>query len=428
MPAQQPKKYVDHLKYRRHAFGVERRRNMSKIVLEHGTPLPKAIEYSDIDQSMFNWLDKVVDLAYLGKRIPTYKLFSTQRISEYGQTWKNVDEKGDMVLNFKSLTREPNPQKGENQGPYYNIPGHADISMFYIPVLNDNGTEAFDKYTMKQPFAVNFTYKVSIVTNSYELLNKMNEKMLYEFTAITCYLDVLGHPMPMTLESISDESEYAIDDWKYYSQTFDVKVKGYIFRREDFKVERIPSGITLGATFVSERKPIKQDKPGRRIETMEWGLADSNGVDACGIPYHPSPRDPYPYVDIVEEDTCKRDPEPEFEYKVIKIFIDYGECISSVTFMMDKEIILETLETENVYDFKFLVNCEEMSFDNEVHIYSGDEITVKITRDDLYKPSKMSFTGYDPNDPIPINFHPETPIDEVPKEEDIYIEPNLDDS
>ena len=56
---------------------------MSKIILEHGTPFPKAIEYSDIDMAMFNWVKDHINIAYDGKRLPTYKLYSTQRLSEY---------------------------------------------------------------------------------------------------------------------------------------------------------------------------------------------------------------------------------------------------------------------------------------------------------------------------------------------------------
>ena len=72
----QPKPYLDKMSLRRHAYGTERRRNMSKMILDYGTPLPKPIEYADIDRAMFDWVDKVLDLNYDGKRLPTYKLSS----------------------------------------------------------------------------------------------------------------------------------------------------------------------------------------------------------------------------------------------------------------------------------------------------------------------------------------------------------------
>ena len=73
----------------------------------------------------------------------------------------------------------------------------------------------------------------------------MNELMHYEFSAIDCYISPNDHPMSMTLEDVSDNSEYAIDDRKYYSQTYKIKVRGYIIRKEDYKVERIPSRFLL---------------------------------------------------------------------------------------------------------------------------------------------------------------------------------------
>ena len=168
----QPKPYMDKLRLRHSAVGVERRRNMSKIILENGTPLPKSVTYSDIDESVYKWLRDKIDISYDGKRIPTYKLYSTQRISEYMETWKELDDRGNPIINFKTITRENNPQKGENQGNYYNIPGNPSFTVFYSPVLQENGTEAFDKYTMKQPIQVNFTYSMSIVTNKMDIVNR----------------------------------------------------------------------------------------------------------------------------------------------------------------------------------------------------------------------------------------------------------------
>ena len=196
----QPKPFLDKFKLRHHAYGTERRRNMSKLILEQGTPLPKPIEYSDIDDSMYHWVVEHIDIAYDGKKLPTYKLYSTQRLSEYLQTWDKQDEVGNPIINFLTITRELNPQKGENQGNYFNIPGHKDFAMFYVPVLQENGTEAYDKYTMKQPTQINFIYTISIISNKMEIINEVNELMHYEFNAITCYVSPNGHPMSMTLD------------------------------------------------------------------------------------------------------------------------------------------------------------------------------------------------------------------------------------
>ena len=128
----QPKPYIDKLKLRHKSFGKERRRNLSKIILDKGTPFPKPITYQDIDKSFFDWVDEKLDISYDGKKLPTYKLFSSQKISEYSETWKNLDETGNIIMNFKTVTRDNNPQHGENQGGNYNIPGHRDYTMLSL--------------------------------------------------------------------------------------------------------------------------------------------------------------------------------------------------------------------------------------------------------------------------------------------------------
>ena len=432
----QPKPYLDKLKLRREAYGTERRRNMSKLILEKGTPFPLPIEYSDIDRAMFEWVDKKIHLVYDGKRLPTYKLYSTQRLSEYVQTWKDNDETNSPVLNFKTITREFNPQKGEIQGGYFNIPGHKDFAMFYVPVLQENGTEAFDRYTMKQPFGVNFTYSVSIVTNKMEILNEMNEQMLYEFNAINCYIEPNGHPMSMSLEDISDNSEYTIDDRKYYSQTYKIKVKGYIIRKEDFKVERIPSRFVMSshdsdASGIVNRRGKNRRKDERVVfmeDTMEtkqgsWYRKDSfDGYDKCEVPIiEGKPR----HVEIYEEtdgnDACCNTKE-KYRFRVVRVDVSFDDCTNEVSFEIDKDLILVTIETENVYDFRLIVNEEPMNLENEIKFYNGDLITLRITKDDEFKESRITLVCDDPNNVIDNEYDINTTLDDPISVEEIEVD------
>jgi hypothetical protein len=458
----QPKPYRDKLRLRHHAYGVERRRNMSKLILENGTPFPKPIEYSDIDQEMYNWVDKKFNLEYDGVRLPTYKLYSTQRLSEYTQTWSQTDDYGNMIMNFKTITRENNPQKGENQSSYFNIPGHKDFAMFYVPVLQENGTEAYDKYTMKQPFSVNFMYSVSIITNKMELLNEMNELMHYEFSAINVYVSPNDHPMPLTLEDISDQSEYTIDDRKYYSQTFKIKLKGYIIRREDYKVERIPSRLIMSshdsdATGIINRRG-KNRRPDERVQFItapeggmhpgkpDWWVSKEDVMfepekhkghylstmvdktELCEVPVIGEKVPPPPEIaELVESnDDCCVPPENRYKYKVMKVFMRFDDCTLELSFTIDKDMVLDSVETDNVHDFSLIVNGEVMSLDNEIKFLKDDEITVKITRDDLHSESGVVLIGYDPETVIDLENIPESSLDEQIEEEHILINPNED--
>ena len=437
----QPKPYLDKIKLRHTAFGVEKRRNMSKLILEHGTPFPKPIEYSDIDSTFYEWVKEHIKVVYDGKRLPTYKLYSTQRLSEYLQTWNEQDETGNPIINFLTITRENNPQKGENQGNYFNIPGHKDFAMFFVPVLQENGTEAFDKYTMKQPFQVNFLYSVSIIANKMEIINEVNELMHYEFSAIDCYISPNDHPMSMTLEDVSDNSEYTIDDRKYYSQTYKIKVRGYIIRKEDYNVERIPSRMILpwrdsDATGIIHRRG-KNRRDEDKVTFMEYDPIEYQKfkIDSlveddenCPIPDMISDAKPSEIFEPSDDadDCCE--PQPNRYYnKIMKVIMNF-DCVLELEFEIDKDMVLETVETKNVYDFKILVNDELMNLDNDVKFFNGDKIKVRISRKDLEKASEVTLVGYDPNVAIDTEKIYETTLDEPVDEEHIIINPNDDEN
>lgn len=432
----QPKPFLDKFKLRKISYGVERRRNMSKMILEKGTPFPKPIEYSDIDNAMFKWVEEHIQITYDGKRLPTYKLYSTQRLSEYIQEWDKQDETGNPIINFKTVTRENNPQKGESQGNYFNIPGHKDFAMFYVPVLQENGTEAYDKYTMKQPFQVNFIYSISIVANKMEIINEMNELMHYEFSAIDCYISPNDHPMSMTLEDVSDNSEYAIDDRKYYSQTYKVKVRGYIIRKEDYKVERIPSRFLLpwrdsDATGIIHRRgknrrdedkvtfmTLKPDEEQKfKIESL------ANDDENCPVPdMIPTDKPSEIFEETSDADDCCEKKPDRYYNKIMKVIMNF-DCVTELEFEIDKDMVLESVETKNVFDFKLLVNGELMNLENEIKFINGDSIMVRISRDDIEKASEVTLVGYDP-DVVIDSVLPEVAIDEPIDEEHILINPS----
>ena len=426
---------MDKLRLRRVSNGGERRRNISLRILEKGTPLPKPIEYADIDNAMFEWVDKKFDLTCNGKKLPTYKLYSTQRLSEYAQSWSNLDESGSLILNFKTITREMNPQKGMSQGGYFNIPGHKDFAVFYVPILQENGTEAFDRYTIKQPFAVSLMYTVSIITNKVELLNEMNQLMNYEFNAINAFLYPNEHPMSMKLDSVSDDSEYSIEDRKYYAQSYKITVNGYIIRKEDFSVERIPSRFVMamkdsvGNEYrrgknrkLSERVTFMEDLP-NTSKTKKFTLSAMGGESDCEtFPFGNDKMRPQEIVPIEDADTsCCIGEGDKYYNKVVKILIDFDECLTEIKFAIDKDIVINSVEVENVHDFRILINQEVVSLDDEIKMYAEDEITVKISRKDMFAKSSLTLVGYDPNVAIDSSDLKESSLDEPIGEEIIEI-------
>ena len=443
-----PKPFLDAMRLRRHAIGKERRLNMTKIMLEKGTPLPLPVDYSDIDQAFFNWVDKQLDLVYDGKKIPTYKLFSNQKLSEYSQTWSNLDENNNLVLNFKTITRENNPQHGESQGSNYNIPGERDYPMFCVPVLQENGEEAYDLYTMKQPISVNFMYTISLICNKYELLNEMNGEIQRLFSGIECYLYPNNHPMPMVIENISDESEYNIDDRKYYAQSYQIKLMGYIVRKDGFKVTKIPSRFVvrmLGSEEKVKYKKIKkQDNWLNKLDNEATLNADVNEKeikqemlkkshvitkeDACGdVTHEIIPNEPP--VDAEGEDwipeCCIPTEENPYYNKVIRFIIDFPTCEEmSVKFISTNTIEVDAIKTVNIHDFIIRVNNFTLDLDDNPIITKDDNVEVLVTREDEYADGKLIIIGSDPDVVFDSRIEYESELDEPETEEDIYIERN----
>lgn len=383
----QPKPYLDKFRLRKQAIGNERRRNMYKLVMDKSMNFPKPIEFSDIDNSFNEWVNSL-EVSYEGKKLPIFKLFSNQRIGEYSQSWQHLDEIGNLLLNFFTTTRENNPKQGQNQGNYFNIPGNRDYPMYFKPVLQENGEEAYDMYSMKQPYCVDFIYSLTLITNKYELINEVNERILNEFKALECYIAPNGHYMPMKLEDVSDDSEYTIDDRKYYSQTYKISLWGYIIREEDFTVTRLPSRL-VGRMLGIEKTKTKKTTT---VEIEEY----EDPLNCCS--------------------TREEEINP-YKNKIIKLIINFPICEYKTTFDIDTTFTVTDVKTTNIYDFVMKINNEYACFDEEFTIYNGDTISIEIERNKITNASSITLIGY--TDEIIDTRDNESILDDKPLEEDI---------
>lgn len=253
------RQYRNNIELKAESVGNERRLEMLSDILNGGTFLPKTVEYKDIDEAFKKWVEEKLYITAEGKEVPTMVLYSNQRFSEYTQSWEFTDDNKNLILNFKTISRENNPQYGSIHNRLWNIPGNSFFLMKRQVVLDDNGTESFLDLKMKQPMAVDLEYKVSIFVTKYQLINDFNTLVNKLFAARQAYLWPNNHPMPMTLETINDESSYQIDDRQFYGQTYIIKLMGYIITNEDYKVEEIPL----------KRKVIHSNMPDNKKSEVE---------------------------------------------------------------------------------------------------------------------------------------------------------------
>jgi len=226
------------VKFINQKIGPERRQEFLDEIDYKGSYLPKSIFYEDIDKTFIEFVDNILELTIDGEKVPVIFL-TIQKWAEFSKTWDTSDKFKNIKMPFITIVRQPDIQVGTNQAGVWNIPGHKLFSYLRIPTF-ENGRKGIDTYKIPQPTSVDVTYEVRLFCNRMRDLNIYNRIVQLTFQSRQFYVKVNGHPMPIHLESIGDESQ--VDDFerrKFYVQHFEMKILGYILDENDFEV--IPS-------------------------------------------------------------------------------------------------------------------------------------------------------------------------------------------
>lgn len=247
------KGYKNNINVRLGKIGFARRKEILHEIIDKGTYLPKGIDYEDMDETFVDFItnDERMGLIIDGEKVPVIFL-TIQRWTEFSKTWQFADKYKNIELPFITIVRKPDIQVGTNQQNLWNIPGRQTYTFMKVPTW-DGVRNGVDLYKIPQPTSVDITYEVRLFTNRMKDLNKFNVKIQTAFHSRQCYINPKGHPMPLHLESIGDESN--IDDFenrRFYVQLFEMKLLGYILNEEDYEV--VPTvNRTLLTMEVSEK-------------------------------------------------------------------------------------------------------------------------------------------------------------------------------
>ena len=358
-----PKKYLNYIELDKKAVGNERRLEMLGDILKGSTFLPRPVLYGDIDRAFTEWVENELKISYNDKVLPTMVMYSNQRFTEYSQTWSYTDENKNLILNFKTITRDNNPEYGHIQGGLWNIPGDDRFyPMIRKVVLDDNGSESFLDLEMRQPMAIDFMYHVSIFTTNLGPINEFNMIVNDRFKARQAYIKPNEHFMPMTLENISDKSSYEIQDRQFYSQSFDIKVLAYIIKEDDFRVTERP--LKIGARWYGGI--LKKKSADIKIE--------EEYVNPCNAP----------------------DPDDGNYFKPITIVVTFPECVRETEFRIDTDFVFTGAELVNARRYTLYVDGEEVT-NCEILIKEGALIKLSIKRLRAGEDAVVRLIGYDPN-------------------------------
>ena len=339
---------------------IERRLELVEDIVKNGTFFPKTVTYKDIDEAFTKWVDEEIRIVFEEEVIPTYALFSNQRFTEYMQMWANVDENRNVKMNFKVITRDNNPKESSIYAKAGNIPTKEKFLMKRVEGINDQGKKCYVDYKMSQPVSVDLTYRVTIITNKYELLNESNTLIRDKFKSIQSYLFVNGHAMPMKLNNVSDNSEYAADDRQYLSQTFEITLVGYILKEEDFEIVVNPIVRLASINVEGAKKKAK--------------------------------------VEIEDIDECNDDG-PEYLNQRVKLTITYEPCDSlEREFVMDSNMVIEEIVKKNIRTMRFKINDETIKEEKNISLKENDVVYIKIIPVNRLKQSSIVMNGFNPDE------------------------------
>jgi hypothetical protein len=257
-----PKGFIKNLKLTSPTVGPERRQEMLNEIANQGTFLPRGVLYEDMDKAFVEFVDKDLEIVVDGEKIPVIFL-TIQRWAEFSKTWQHSDKYKDIKLPFITIVRKPDVQVGTNQAGNWNIPqGRRTYTYVKVPTF-DNGRKGVDLYKIPQPTSVDVSYEVRMFCNKMRDLNKINLTIQQTFQSRQHYIKPNGHPMPIHLETIGDESP--IDDFenrRFYVQLFEMKLLGYLLDEDTFEV--VP---TINRAMIVEEVSDNVIKPRVRITT-----------------------------------------------------------------------------------------------------------------------------------------------------------------
>jgi hypothetical protein len=217
--------------------------------------LPRTVDHEDLDKGFIEFVNNDLGMTIKGKSVPVHAL-SLQRWNEFAKTWGNSDKYGNIKIPFVSIVRKPDAQPGTNPVDF-KIPVRKNFPYMKIPVWNGN-RKGMDIHTIPNPVGTDLTYMVRFFSYRQRELNKFNQRVLQTFASAQAYVNIKGHYFPILLESIGDESQVTdINSKRYYVQTYEMKLQGYLVDSEEFEVTPAVTRAFI-TTEVSDklRKPV----------------------------------------------------------------------------------------------------------------------------------------------------------------------------
>jgi len=243
----------------------ERREQLLEYIKEDGTYLPKSVLHADLDRGMLDFVKTELEVVTAGKVVPLLDIIiTTQNWTQYLETWQFVDLDYNPSPPFITVVRTPEVKYGTNPSLQYTIPNRKQFYYASVPTWNGN-EQGMDIYTIPQPVPVDINYQVKIICNRMRELNQLNKIVMQTFSSRQAYTFIKGQYVPIIMNNVSDESQMNMDSRKYYVQSYDFTMLGYLIDEEEFEVkpaiQRMTQLIEVDTSLRKQRREKYPENP-----------------------------------------------------------------------------------------------------------------------------------------------------------------------
>jgi hypothetical protein len=221
-----------------------RREQLLEYINKDGTYLPKSVLHADLDRGMLDFVKTDLEVVTAGKIVPMVDIIiTTQNWTQYVETALFVDLDYNPSPPFITVVRSPEVKFGSNPSLQYTIPDRKQFYYASVPTWNGN-EQGMDIYTIPQPVPVDISYSVKIICNRMRELNQLNKVIMQKFSSRQAYTFIKGQYVPIVMNNVSDESQMTMDARKYYVQSYDFTMLGYLIDEEEFEVKPAIARVT----------------------------------------------------------------------------------------------------------------------------------------------------------------------------------------
>jgi hypothetical protein len=140
-----------------------------------------------------------------------------------------------------------------------------------------------DIYTIPQPVPVDITYSVKIICNRMRELNQLNKVVMQKFSSRQAYTFIKGQYVPIIMNNISDESQMSLESRKYYVQSYDFTMLGYLIDEEEFEVKpaiaRVAQVMELDTSTFKRRRNKFPENPDEFLSNFLYVVGNNTLSD-----------------------------------------------------------------------------------------------------------------------------------------------------